>query len=109
MTRSGIRQGIDRFLHWLQATGYASHDPYDIQGTRYSLWARRIYYRQPLLGLPLIAPLLLTEILAPSLRRLFAHRDRFATADGLAEVAAHVEENVERSTRFSKTQPRDGS
>ena len=81
MTRSGIRQGIDRFLHWLQATGYASYDPYDIQGTRYSLWARRVYYRQPLLGLPLIAPLLLTEILAPSLRRLFAHRDRFATAD----------------------------
>src|SRR5688572_28841369 len=81
MTEKELRASIERFNGWLAATGYSSYDPYDIWGTRYSLWARRVYYRKPLLGLPLIAPLLLIEIFCPSLRRLFAKRDRFATAD----------------------------
>ncbi len=81
MSEEDVRNSIDRFLSWLDGAGYASCDPYDIWGTRYSLWARRVYYRSPALGIPLIAPLLLTEILCPSLRKLFARPDRFATAD----------------------------
>lgn len=76
-----LQTGINAFVGWLDATGYSSFDPYDIWGTQYGLAARRLYYRKPLLGLSLIAPLLFIEICCPSLRRLFVKRDRFATAD----------------------------
>jgi hypothetical protein len=81
MSEAELRSALERFLKWLESAGCASFDPYDIWGTRYSLWARRVYYRSSAAGIPLIAPLLLIEILCPSLRRLFARRDRFATAD----------------------------
>ncbi len=72
---------IKAFENWLSATGYPSYDPYDIWGTGYGLTARRLYYEKHPLGVPMVAPLLLMEILCPSLRRLFAKRSRFATAD----------------------------
>lgn len=81
MPEAEIRSGISRFVQWLERNSSRSYDPYDIWGTRYSLWARRLYYRSSLAGLPFIAPLLGIEILCPSLRRLFAKKDRFATAD----------------------------
>lgn len=81
MTKSELPIALKRFLAWLDREGSTSYDPYDIWGTRYSLWARRVYYRSSLRGLALIAPLLVIEILCPPLRRLFAKKDRFATAD----------------------------
>ena len=78
---------INAFLRWLDAHGYASYDPYDIWGTQYSLWARRLYYKKGIAGLPLIAPVLLLEIIFPGLRALFVKKERFATADGQLALA----------------------
>src|SRR5207253_1884444 len=65
----------------------ASYDPYDLVGTRYGRWARRLYYEKHPLGVVLNAPLILLELLAPSLRYLFADKDRFATADAQLALA----------------------
>ena len=73
---------IRAFEGWLGRTGGVSYDPYDIWGTRYGLWSRRLYYAKSRLGVPLIAPLLLLEMFCPKLRILFAKKQRFATADG---------------------------
>ncbi len=76
-----LRGACDRFLGWLDRAGYASYDPYDIWGTRYGLWSRKVYYAKGALGAPLVAPLVLMDLLCPSLRKLFVRKERFATAD----------------------------
>lgn len=70
-----------RFLSWLDREGYASYDPYDIWGTRYGLWARKVYYGHNFLGTFLVAPIVVMEIIWPSGRKLFVERQRYATAD----------------------------
>ena len=81
ISREDLWDSIKLFAGWLDRTGYESYDPYDLWGTGYGLWARKVYYRQPLLGIPLVAPVLVTEILYPGTRRLFVGKARFATAD----------------------------
>jgi hypothetical protein len=70
-----------QFLTWLDKAGYASYDPYDIWGTRYGLWSRKVYYAKGKLAVPLVAPLVAMDLLCPWLRRLFVKKDRFATCD----------------------------
>ena len=68
MTESELPTNLKRFLGWLDREGSASYDPYDIWGTRYSLWARRVYYRSSLRGLPLIK--FISTVLMQLTRRL---------------------------------------
>jgi len=82
-----VGQAISRFVAWLDRVGYASFDPYDIWGTRYGLWARRVYYRRAWLGAPLVVPVVLLEVLAPGLRRLLVRKARYATADAQLVLA----------------------
>src|SRR4030095_15486493 len=73
--------GIRAFSMWLEGTDGRSFDLYDLWGTGYGLFSRRLYYGRNPLRVPLIAPILLAEILCPSVRRLFIKKQRFATAD----------------------------
>lgn len=70
-----------RFVEWLDRVGYESYDPYDAWGTKYGLWSRELYYRHGNIAAPLIAPLVLLDLVCPSARRLFVKKQRFATAD----------------------------
>lgn len=76
-----LLKACERFLAWLDQVGYESYDPYDIWGTRYGLWSRKVYYSKKWLGIPLVAPLVAMELNCPSLRALFVEKERFATAD----------------------------
>lgn len=76
-----LEKSIGKFLGWLDRNGYESYDPYDIWGIPYSLWARRLYYKNSLLGVPFIAPIILIDTFVPSLRKLLVKKERFATAD----------------------------
>jgi len=78
---------VNKFRNWLNNTGGVSYDPYDILGTRYGRWARRIYYRKNPLGVLLTAPLVLMEILAPGLRGLFVGKRHYPTADAQLALA----------------------
>ncbi|MCF7762201.1 MAG: hypothetical protein K9N62_00855 [Verrucomicrobia bacterium] len=80
-TPSELLVAARRFVVWLEREGYASYDPYDVWGTRYGLFARRLYYRGNPLGMALITPILLLEILCPERRSLFVKKQRYATAD----------------------------
>jgi hypothetical protein len=88
-----LSTACSRFLTWLDQAGYASYDPYDIWGTRYGLWSRKVYYSKGKFAVPLVAPLVAMDLLCPSLRRLFVTKDRFATCDAqlvLAFVNLHA-------------------
>lgn len=76
-----LENSINKFLIWLENHGYASYDPYDIWGLPYSLWARKIYYKKSLVGLPFIAPILFIDTFMPALRCVLVKKERFATAD----------------------------
>jgi hypothetical protein len=82
-----IAESIRRFEVLLEKNGYESFDPYDIWGTKYGVFSRRIYYEKGKVGLPLIAPILLLEMVWPGLRSLFVRKERFATADGQLTMA----------------------
>lgn len=91
--------GVRAFAEWLEKAGCGSYDPYDLWGTRYGLFARRLYYGKNPLGLPLIAPIVAVETLWPGLRGLFVNRQRFATADAqllLALLNLHACSSDER-------------
>jgi hypothetical protein len=88
MSSTELRQSIDRFDAWLARHGDGlSHDPYDLWGTRYGLFSRRLYYAKHPLGVPLVAPLLLAEILCPSVRVFLVGKQRFATSDAQLALA----------------------
>ncbi len=84
---SELKNSIDRFVAWLEKHGYESFDPYDIWGIPYSLWARRLYYNNTLLGLPFIAPILLIDTFIPGMRSFLVKKERFATADAQLTLA----------------------
>lgn len=86
-TRKELWMAVDKFCGWLNSSGGVSYDPYDVLGTRYGRWARRVYYRKNPLGIVLTAPLVLMEILAPHFRRLFVSKRRYPTADAQLALA----------------------
>lgn len=94
-----LAESIRRFDGWLERVGYSSYDPYDIWGTKYGLFARRVYYEKGKIGLPLIAPILFLDTACPGLRTLFVRKERFATADGQLALAFL---NLYRSTKEKK-------
>ena len=76
-----LRDGVEAFVRWLERNGYDSYDPYDVWGTKYGLVSRRLYYRIPVLGTLLVAPVIIMEMVCPQLRRLIVEKQRFATAE----------------------------
>lgn len=92
-----LQDMIKNFASWLEKSGYASYDPYDIWGTHYGQWARRLYYKKNPMGAVLVAPVLLMEMICPSLRKFFVRKERFATADAqlvLSFLNLHNEEQL---------------
>lgn len=78
---NSLIKSINKFDAWLEKHGYESYDPYDIWGIPYSLWARKIYYKKGIFGVPFILPVILIDIIAPWIRSLLVKKERFATAD----------------------------
>jgi hypothetical protein len=78
---------VDKFNTWLVASKGLSYDPYDVLGTRYGRWARRLYYDNHPLGVFVTAPLILMEMICPQARGLFVKKDRYPTADAQLALA----------------------
>ncbi len=76
-----------KFAAWLDRSGYESYDPYDVWGSKYGRFARRLYYEKHPAGAALTAPLILMEIVCPRLRGLFVKKDRYPTADAQLVLA----------------------
>jgi hypothetical protein len=86
-TVSELRASADRFVAWLERSGYASYDPYDVWGTSYGRVGRRLYYKKNPLGMLLTAPVILMEVICPQARILLVKKDRFPTADAQLALA----------------------
>jgi hypothetical protein len=76
-----VEKVLDRFTRWLQEYGETSWDHQTYFASPAGRRAKALYYRNKTLGTVAVAPMILSEALAPSARRLFSQRLRFPIAD----------------------------
>jgi hypothetical protein len=70
-----------RFVSWLDRFGETSYDHQSYFASDLARAAKSLYYTKPLLGMLAVAPMIFSEALVPSARRLFWKRQRFPIAD----------------------------
>src|SRR6187455_1679003 len=70
-----------RFTDWLGRYGTRSWDHQTYFAGPLGRRAKALYYRSKAIGTIAVAPMILSEALAPSARRLFARQLRFPIAD----------------------------
>ena len=80
-TEQKIISSLHRFVQWLDVYGETSYDFHSFYAGPLGSGAKKLYYRNALLGTIAVAPMIFCEAFAPSARRLFWHRQRFPIAD----------------------------
>jgi hypothetical protein len=76
-----IESAVSRFCGWLDRFGETSYDHQSYYASKLGRAAKAWYYRRPLLGALAVAPMVVSEALAPSARRFFWKRQRLPIAD----------------------------
>ena len=76
-----VRKAVTHFVEWLDRYGETSHDFQTYYMSSYGKWAKTLYYEHRLPGTLAVLPMVCSEALLPSARRLFAKRERFPIAD----------------------------
>jgi len=90
--RAAALRVAQRHFAWREEYGSLSWDPYDFWAHPLGQRAKAAYYRHQRLGLPLIAPFVVLDTVAPRSRAAVGGRRRFPVADahyamGLCELA----------------------
>lgn len=68
---------VSRLERWIAREGMASYDWWDLWGTPFGRWAKSMYVRNHIGGSVCVSPLLLMDILYPSVRRWFSEKKTF--------------------------------
>src|SRR5207248_5952333 len=76
-----VSRVLTRFTEWLDAYGETSWDHQSFFAGPVGGRAKSLYYRNRLLGMAAVAPMIFFEAFLPSARRLFHHPIRFPIAD----------------------------
>ena len=72
-----VLDAVLRFSGWLDHYGEVSYDFQTVYASPSGRSAKRLYYRQPLLGTLAVSPMVFCEAFVPSARRLFWKPQRF--------------------------------
>jgi hypothetical protein len=76
-----VREMVLRFVDWLDEYGETSFDHQTFFASDIGRWAKALYYKKPLLGTMVVAPMIFSEAFVPSARKLFWKRQRLPIAD----------------------------
>ena len=76
-----LRSTIERFVDWLDHYGELSYDFQTFYASPVGQNAKRLYYKNRVLGTMAVAPIIFCEAFVPSARRLFWKPQRFPIAD----------------------------
>ena len=76
-----VRERLDEFVEWLDRYGETSFDHQSFFAGPFGGWAKALYYRRPLAGMAVVAPMIFCEAFVPSARQLFWQKQRFPIAD----------------------------
>jgi hypothetical protein len=77
----GLRSAIVQFTEWLDHYGEVSFDFQTFYASRAGQAAKALYYKNRLLGMVAVSPMIFCEAFVPSARRLFWKPQRFPIAD----------------------------
>jgi hypothetical protein len=102
-----LRASVLRFVRWLDYYGETSYDYQSVFASKFGGSAKALYYRRPVLGTLVVAPMVFCDAFAPSARRFFWKPQRFPIADAhyamgfafLAELREN-EEYHQRAVHF---------
>jgi len=104
---TSITTKLKKFIKWLENYGEISYDHQTYFAGRLGGKAKEIYYKKPLLGATLVAPMIFSESFIPKVRPMFHCKQRFPIADahyamGFAMLAHMTKENrfYERAVHF---------
>lgn len=78
---ASLGETVSRFVEWLSGFGELSSDHQSFFAGSVGRVAKRLYYRNRLLGTVAVAPMIFCEAFCPSARRWFWERKRFPIAD----------------------------
>ncbi len=81
LAHNPIWASVARFITWLDSYGEESLDFQTYYASNFGRWAKRLYYERPRLGTLAVLPMVFSEALCPSARRLFWKPQRFPIAD----------------------------
>lgn len=102
-----LRAIVVRFTEWLDGYGETSLDHQSYFASDFGRSAKSLYYKWPLLGTLAVAPMIISEALVPSARRIFWKPQRFPIADahyamgfGLLSQALKEERYYQRAVHF---------
>ena len=76
-----IYETLTSFMLWLERYGELSYDQYDFWASRFGQKAKSLYYSNKRVGIFFVAPFVLMDSFAPSMRKLFSSKSRFPIAD----------------------------
>jgi len=76
-----VHSVLQRFVTWLDGYGETSWDHQSFFAGPLGGRAKALYYRNRLLGMVAVGPMIFSEAFAPQARRLFDRRRRFPIAD----------------------------
>jgi len=76
-----VRKTLDEFVGWLNRYGETSFDHQSFFAGPFGGWAKAMYYRKPLVGTAVVAPMIFSEAFVPAARQLFWRPQRFPIAD----------------------------
>jgi hypothetical protein len=75
------RSAVSKFVQWLDRYGEESYDFQTYYSGNLGRWAKRLYYRRPVLGTLAVLPMVFSEAFFPSGRRLYWKPQRIPIAD----------------------------
>jgi hypothetical protein len=76
-----VEASVLRFTKWLDRYGETSYDHQSFFASDLGRGAKALYYKQPLLGMLAVSPMIFCEAFVPSARVLFWKPERFPIAD----------------------------
>ena len=98
-----VSRVLVNFTEWLERYGESSWDFQSVYAGPIGGRAKRLYYRNRLIGTAAVAPMVFCEAFLPSARRLFHHRMRFPIADAHYAMAfALLYQTTSNSTYLKK-------
>ena len=81
MLESDIRIALEKFISWKKDFGYISYDRMDFWSSRFGVFAKKIFYKNKVLGAPFAIYGLLLENFLPTIQKCYSKKHREIIGD----------------------------
>jgi hypothetical protein len=97
-----VQNTVLRFIKWLEKYGEISYDFQSYYSSDLARAAKALYYKSPLLGTIAVSPMVFSEALVPSAKRLFWKAQRFPIADAHYAMGFALLAQTNKSEEYHK-------